>query len=349
MTHATSGCYKVYTEAKSWTDAKAFCEDSTPAGFNGALAAARTQEEHNFLLNVAGEVRWGMTFWMSGNSVPSSRSQGHWSWGAPYYLDVRFRNTDWSDGMIVNTLPRGGVDDSSYLLNKALVNGHRGAYAWKIANTTETHPFICRKTVCEDGRDVLNGLCSTQADSIVNKAEEEEASKAWIVGIVILAFVLAIAMAVLVAWKIDPAVVLELWASIRGCSCCREEELGPEMLSRRASNLSRMSHHSSNPGMSDDFIAPFVGPDKRARKVPDTSGAFMGGAFNAPVSPTELPDIRDASDGGRSIAVDPFAALQTPADPFADKPGTPAIRRPSMGGPIGGMVQRRPAPPLKFK
>lgn len=143
-------------------------------------------------------------------------------------LDVRFRNTDWSDGMIVNTLPRGGVADNSYLLNKALVNGHRGAYAWKMDNATETHPFICRKAVYEDGRDVLNGLCSTQADSIVNKAEEEEESKAWIVGIGILAIVLAIAMAVLVAWKVDPWLAPGLWASIRGCPCCscREEELG---------------------------------------------------------------------------------------------------------------------------
>lgn len=106
------------------------------------------------------------------------------------------------------------------------------------------------------------------------------------------------------------------------------------MLSRRASNLSHMGHHSNNLCMSDDFIAHFAGPDKRAREAPEVSGAFMGGAFNAPVSPTGLPDISD----GRPSAVDPFAA-------FAAKPGTPAIKRPSMGGASGGWCsgdQRHP-------
>lgn len=44
------------------------------------------QEEQDFLMRLVGleDREWGLTFWMSGNSVPSSRSSGQWSWGAPY-------------------------------------------------------------------------------------------------------------------------------------------------------------------------------------------------------------------------------------------------------------------------
>ena len=260
---------QVFAESLNWTSAKARCEDDAPAGFNGALAAARSQTEQDFLINIAEEQSWGMKFWLAGSSVVDDQREGAWAWGPPYYLDVRFRSTNWTnDRMIVNTVPRGVKGEPEYLNGMALLNGHRGAYAWKISNTTEAHPFICWKQSCPDGKDVLNGLCRSDAYSIMNPAEEEEKVESWIAGVVVIAIFLAVLMVLLALWKFNtPWFVLIITSTT---ACCQNKKQQAR-LSKRLSTSSGFGGDTTS-----EFVPAFSGPD---RIGPHRVASGIGGAF----------------------------------------------------------------------
>lgn len=331
--YSSSGCYKVFAESLNWTSAKARCEDDAPAGFNGALAAARSQTEQDFLINIAEEQSWGMKFWLAGSSVVDDQREGAWAWGPPYYLDVRFRSTNWTnDRMIVNTVPRGVKGEPEYLNGMALLNGHRGAYAWKISNTTEAHPFICWKQSCPDGKDVLNGLCRSDAYSIMNPAEEEEKVESWIAGVVVIAIFLAVLMVLLALWKFNnPWFVLIITSTT---ACCQNKKQQAR-LSKRLSTSSGFGGDTTS-----EFVPAFSGPD---RIGPHRDASGIGGAFipvEAPLPNPAGPNVENARD--------PFAPA---VDPFSQKPKTPALgalpKMTSMsgGGPLrsGSSMTKRPS------
>lgn len=281
----SSGCYKVFSESLNWTDAKARCEDRTPAGVNGALAASRSQTEQDFLMRIAKERSWGLKFWLAGNSVKLPPYGGSWAWGPPYYLDVRFRETNWTNGMIVNTLPRGVKDAPEYLNDMALLNGHRGAYAWKISNTTEAHPFICWKRSCPAGQDMLNGICQPNAYSILNPVEEEEKGESWIAGVVVIAVILAGLMLLLALWKFHNPLFVYVIVSVT--ACCQTKKQQAQLLNR----LSPGGGIDGDDVVMSEFVPAFAGPDRHS--------------FNDFV-PQNQPNTKIS-------------------DPFATKPKTPAI------------------------
>jgi len=272
MRSSSSGCYKVFSESLNWTDAKARCEDRSLAGVNGALAAARSQTEQDFLMNIAEEHSWGLKFWLAGSSVKLPPYGGSWAWGPPYYLDVRFRETNWTNGMIVNTLPRGVKDAPEYLNDMALLNGHRGAYAWKISNTTEEHPFICWKRSCAAGQDMLDGICQPNAYSILNPAEEEEKDESWIASVVVIAVILAGLMLLLGLWKFHNPLFVYVIVSVTACCQNKKQQ---EQLSNR---LSASGGIDGDDVVMSEFVPAFAGPDRRS-SMQAMGSSEMSGAF----------------------------------------------------------------------
>lgn len=166
------GCYKFFsTPSMTWTQADGYCRNTDcAAGFCGALAAARSQGEHDFLVGLAGS---GVRFWIAGNSLASD---GIWRWSG-YGSTVNF-NLPW-----VTTV------DSNYAAypGMAILDGRRSPYAWDYAQANSSaYGYVCRKDACSPTQDILGGICSGAAPSVQTSASS---SITWIAAPIILGVV----------------------------------------------------------------------------------------------------------------------------------------------------------------
>jgi len=222
--YSGTGCYKVFTEELTWEEASSKCEDAnnTVDGVHGFLAAARSQVEQDFLVELANKKKAGLTFWISGNSKSTSR---HWTWGAPYYADVVFYgsqyNKSYPNGMMSDVLPRGMVASSTYYSDMALLNGFQGSYAWKIMSGNESMSYICHKRACTKDKDVLDGLCSTQAYSALNSVEETDSISQVGVGfLIVFGLAVFVVICVVLLWFVRREWFFMVRATVFGCCCC---------------------------------------------------------------------------------------------------------------------------------
>jgi len=178
------GCYKYWHTTKNWDEAKIHCE-----GRNGNLAAARSQAEQSFLMELVTKHSWGANFYTSGNSKSSTKQ---WIWGDPYNAAVVFNNPaaqaakTWDNGMIVDTIPRGKTSAASHFADSVVLNGFRAAYAWKIVSGADAHSFVCRKDACSPGYDVTDQLCVVHSASASSSED-----LAWVAAPVVIVLLIA--------------------------------------------------------------------------------------------------------------------------------------------------------------
>jgi hypothetical protein len=164
----------MFSEKKTWSDAAEYCKTQ-----NGTLAASRNEGEQDFLETLNNKE----LFWVSGNSFADV---GVFTWGDPYFEKVTFAGIWGGRSSIVYTVPHDptGLESSKRMLQMAILNGHRAAYAWKIVDpeVVGTHSFICRKVACAAGKDWSDGICATR---VAAAATESETSNGWIAGVIV--------------------------------------------------------------------------------------------------------------------------------------------------------------------
>eukprot|EP00051_Salpingoeca_urceolata_P027590 m.482254 g.482254 ORF g.482254 m.482254 type:complete len:402 (+) comp22481_c0_seq1:353-1558(+) len=164
------GCYVFSNAAVSWLAAKTACEAD-----NGKLAAARTTNEHEFLMSLA----VGQRFWTAGSSLEASDLLWRWDgYGEAIDIEARFFQTkvkkasEWPDQSV-------------------LLDGNVVTPAWtqmtQAAANAASHRYICRKDACPAGQDVSSGLC-------VELAAATSEDKSWVGAIVLLIVLFALAL-----------------------------------------------------------------------------------------------------------------------------------------------------------
>jgi hypothetical protein len=172
---------------KNWTGAAAYCAEE-----GGALAPARNEKEQTHLYSLNSQ----QLFWIAGNSLATS---GRWLWGEPYTRPVTFTGLWTNRSSIVHTLPRGFGE--SRLSNMVLLNGYRGAYAWKIQDGADQHAFICRTAACESG--TVPNMVEGKDTCEVPPPGPAPPSKVWIVGPILGSIFVILVVTLLLGKKYD--------------------------------------------------------------------------------------------------------------------------------------------------
>ena len=131
------GCYQLFypnEEGYSWHRADTFCRNNSYAGESGMLAASRSEREQAFLISLANDAETNLKIWLAGNSL---QSDNIWRWSG-YQSHV-----DWLlPHVTVNTIPLAPPNNYP---NRAILNGHIGAYRWSLQPSSQRHAFVCRK------------------------------------------------------------------------------------------------------------------------------------------------------------------------------------------------------------
>ncbi|EGD80313.1 hypothetical protein PTSG_10568 [Salpingoeca rosetta] len=191
------GCYKSFSRALTWTQAKALCEQAT--GFAGELAPARSEAEQSFLLGIAPR-----EFWIGANSL---EADGIWRW-AGLSMAVAF------DAAWVNVESRDWNERQNQVI-RVVEDRDTGNVTWYYATPNlETFPVVCRKQACGPNEDIVGGICSPNAPTVSSSS----GPRAWIAAAVLIPLiVVAAAGIVMYAYKYNP----DLYDRIVDAVCCR--------------------------------------------------------------------------------------------------------------------------------
>eukprot|EP00049_Salpingoeca_infusionum_P022813 m.8923 g.8923 ORF g.8923 m.8923 type:complete len:347 (-) comp5409_c0_seq2:265-1305(-) len=270
------GCYQLFDNELTWTQAKAYCADS----FDGSLAPARTEGEQRFLLDLAK----GTRFWIGANS---RNQNGIWVWdefGSVVDFKaswVKVQSKDWTQ--------RSG---------QVLVNGYSETTHWVYESpNTNLYAFVCRKDACLPDRDVLDGVCSLNAPSV-------QKNYGWVAGVVIA----VIAILLLVIGVLLKKYKQSRYSQLVECMTCRKIARGDrrklqsletenERLRARLASVSSASGQTQVPAGIPESQQGSPKSQAQSRHDPLASIALPRIIPQPARAPASLPELRSPPQG----------------------------------------------------